>query len=347
MSAPLQTALARRMLYASVCAYNITGDRDGAQPVPGADRVEPSGEGYSYSVVEAYQSEVGFAGPPASYTPRFFADGTHDIDAALVGLTGDGYALVALRGTVPVSLEGGDVMQWVEDWRRDAHIGPIPWRLGGTPVGKAERGFAHGALKLWPWIARQLADLKAQAPAGVLVTGHSKGGAMSYLIAGLIAAEWPELAGRIEVHAFAPGACIDAELAEAYAEAGLAARTTRYMAAYDIVPFLPLWSDANIWSAAHFSGWWHEGEWLALGAYVVSQTGAGYTAPGALVYFDADCAPVMAPDALDQALAAVVTALQNGRLDLIGTAHSITSSYAKCFPPVPPGPPPVQNMAST
>ena len=109
---PDQATFARRMLYASICAYNITGDRHDAQPIAGADRVVPSEDGYCYSVLNAYQAEVGFAGAPESYTPAFFADGAHDTNAALAGLTEDGYAVIALRGTLPPSLHGSDLLQW-------------------------------------------------------------------------------------------------------------------------------------------------------------------------------------------------------------------------------------------
>lgn len=346
MSGPVDHALARRMLYASICAYNITGDAHDAQPVPGADRVETSEGGYAYSVVNAYQNAVGFAQPAERYTPAFYADGAHDTNAALVGLTDDGHALIALRGTLPPSLHGSDLMQWVDDWANDTHITPVDWMLGGAATGKAERGFAEAALLLWSWIREQLEGLRAQAPNGVLITGHSKGGAMCYLIASLVHAEWPALAGKIAVHAFAPAASVDPDFAQAYDAAGLAAHTTRYMVAHDIVPFLPDWREASIWKGVQFDGWMHEAEWLAIGTYVASETGHGYTAPGRLVFFDAERQHVATPDALERALAAVVAEVQAGAFDAIGAAHSVTDSYALCFPPHVPGPPPLASKDS-
>jgi hypothetical protein len=338
MSAP-DLHLARRMLYACVCAYNVTGDKHGPVPVPGADRVVTTTDGYSYSVVNAYQAEVGFAEPPDSYTPAFYADGDHDIDAALVGVTHDGFAVVALRGTLPPSLHGDDLMQWVDDWANDARIKPVDWSAGGGAAhGKAESGFAKATHLLWQWIEGQVDAVLAEAPNGVLITGHSKGGAMCYLVAALVQARWPELGGKIAVHAFAPAVSVDVDFVAAYDAAGLAAQTTRYMVAHDVVPFLPKWTAADIWTGTFLSGFKSEATWLALGAYVAVETDGGYAAPGALVYFDAARSHVTAPDALDQALAQVVAALQSEDFKTIGGAHSVTDSYALCFPPVVVGP---------
>jgi hypothetical protein len=333
-----QMIFARRMLYASICAYNITGDSDDAQTVPGADRVETSEGGYSYSVVNAYQAEVGFAAPPDSYTPAFFADGKDDINAALAGLTEDGHAVIALRGTLPPSAHGGDLLQWVSDWANDARIAPVDWLLGDTLAGKAERGFANAAQRLWPWIRDQVAQMKDAAPQGVVVTGHSKGGAMTYLIAALVQAEWPDLRGKIVVHAFAPAASVDQDFLAAYDAAGLTARTTRYLASHDIVPFLPDLREANIWSGTNFDGIWREAEWIALASIVTATTDGGYSAPGRLVAFGPDRIPIPGKDAQETALAAVIEELKSGKFDLIGDAHGITDSYAECFPPVVSGP---------
>lgn len=329
---------ARRMLYASMCAYNITGDAHDPQPVAGADRVLRDPKGFSYSVLNAYQREVGFIAPPEDYTPAFHADGDHDIDAVLIGLTEDGYAVIALRGTLPPSLHGADLLQWVDDWANDAHITPVDWATEGVPFGRVETGFSEATLLLWPWIKAQLGAVIAQAPNGVVITGHSKGGAMCYPIASLVRAAWPELDGKIAVHAFAPACSVTPAFVRAYDAAGLTAHTTRYAAAHDIVPFLPDYREANIWSGMHFDGLFREAEWLAIGGYVGMETDGGYTAPGKLVFFDVDRAPVTGQDALDRALAAVIEELKDGKFDLIGAAHSITDSYAPCFPPLVPVP---------
>ena len=326
-------AMARRMLYASICAYHISGDEDGPDPIPGAERVLVSDAGYCYSVLSAAQTQVGFASAPDVYAPAFHADGVHDINACFVGITEDGYALIGLRGTLPPSLDGDDLLQWVNDWANDFHIRPVPWTPGGTPMGKAERGFAEASLQLWPWIRTQLAAVLPRAPAGVLITGHSKGGAMSYLIASLVQTEWPELAGKISVHAFAPAASVNADFVVAYDAMGLSAQTCRYIVACDIVPFLPDWREANIWTGLHFEGLMYEAEWLIIGNFVGRETEGGYSAPGQLVFFDTAFQQITGPDTRETALACVIDVLKDGRFDLIGAAHDVIGSYGRCFPP--------------
>ena len=123
-----QLTMARRMIYASTCAYEIYNDGTTPSKSPGTDRRVNSGKGYFYDVVELYQREVGFIEGPETYDPQFFSDGSDDINAALVGLTHDGYAVVAIRGTIPPSLKDDDLMQWIKDWANDADLSPVGWK---------------------------------------------------------------------------------------------------------------------------------------------------------------------------------------------------------------------------
>ncbi|SHK59136.1 Lipase (class 3) [Shimia gijangensis] len=329
-------AMAARMINASICAYNIF--ENGAKPPPGppVDREVPSAAADSfYQVVPAYQDAVGFASPASDYTPAFFACGSDHTDAALVGPMADGNVVVAIRGTIPPSFQDNDLMAWITDWINDAKIVPHSWDPVGTHYGHVEHGFGDATKALWPWIQATLAPLLADMSGTVLVTGHSKGGAMTYLVASLIRETWPELDGRIEVHAFAPAVAFDRGFLKVYTAKGLADKTTRYQVENDIVPFLPFWSDANVWSKIEFSGWAHELEWTAAVEAFRMATGGGYTVAGAFRYFDS--AHDFVPDARvdTSALVAVGEALEAKKYSLIADAHSAVNSYLPCFSPVP------------
>lgn len=324
--------MATRMINASICAYNIF--EDGAIPPPGpaaSRRVSSAAAGSFYQVVPTYQDAVGFAQPSSDYAPAFFASGKDDIDAALIGSTNDDNVVVAIRGTIPPSFKDNDLMAWVTDWINDAKIVPHSWDPAGTHYGHVEHGFGDATQALWPWIHETLEPLLSDMSGTVLVTGHSKGGAMTYLVASLIRETWPELEGRIEVHAFAPAVAIDRGFVKVYAAKGLADRTTRYQVQNDIVPFLPFWSDANVWSEISFSGWAHELEWTAAVEAFRLATGGGYTVAGDFRYFDSAHKFVPGAKVDTSALTAVGKALNAKQYSMIADAHSATDSYLPCF----------------
>ena len=327
-------AMATRMINASICAYNIF--EDGAIPPSGppiSRRVPSSAADSFYQVVPTYQDAVGFAQPSSEYAPAFFASGSDDIDAALIGPTADGNVVVAIRGTIPPSFKNNDLLAWVTDWINDAKIVPHSWDPAGTHYGHVEHGFGDATLALWPWVKETLEPLLANLSGTVLVTGHSKGGAMTYLVASLIRETWPELDGRIEVHAFAPAVAIDRAFLKEYAAKGLANKTTRYQVQNDIVPFLPFWSDANVWAEITFSGWAHELEWTAAVEAFRLATGGGYTVAGDFKYFDSAHRFVPEAKVGTSALRAVAQALNEKQYAMIAKAHSAVDSYLPCFAP--------------
>ncbi|KPA21807.1 Lipase (class 3) [Shimia sp. SK013] len=325
--------MARRMINACVCAYEIHHDEEEAAVSSNILRRVDNGDGCVYDVDAEIQGAVGFVEGPETYAPAFICSGEDHINGCLVGLTEDGYAVVSVRGTLPPELDHHNIMGWVKDWVNDAHMRPLKWILGKAHLGHAERGFAEAAQELWPWVQEQLGLILDQAPNGVLITGHSKGGAMTYLMASLVHQTWPDLEGKIEVYAFAPAVSVDEAFAEGYSASGLAEKTYRFQHENDLVPFLPNWTRASIWKAVSFKGFLHEAEWLALTAFVGSRTGAGYWAPGHLIYFDSNFRYVDDPNPVDRALAAVASALQAGEFKKVGAAHSARDSYLRCFPP--------------
>lgn len=327
--------LPTRMIHAAVCAYQIYASGVTPGPTPPVTHRVLGQDGRSfYDVVPDWQDAIGFAGL-ADGAPAFTTHGEDRIDAALAGRTADGYAVIALRGTIPPSFDQDDLREWLLDWAQDADVPPMPWRPGGQAWGHAETGFATAITALWPWIRERVAEMKDAAPKGVLVTGHSKGGAMTYLCASLIAAEFPDLAGRIRVFAFAPPVAGDAHFLRAYDAAGLGAATTRYQVQDDIVPFLPLWAGEDVWTDIDFSGWLEEELWRALVHRLRTDSRGGYVAPGGFVYFDAAHRPVPGAVVGQTALPAVVAALKAGDFARIAAAHSAAQSYLPCFAPAP------------
>lgn len=329
-----QFATATRMINASICAYNIF-EKEAAPPSgPPVSRQVPSSDDESfYQVVPTYQDAVGFAQPSSDYAPDFFACGSEHSDAALVGPLEGGDLVVAIRGTIPPSFKDNDMMSWITDWINDAKIVPHTWDPAGTHYGHVEHGFRDATLALWPWLHQTLAPLLEGMTGTVYVTGHSKGGATTYLVASLIRETWPELAGRIEVHAFAPAVAFDRGFLKVYTAKGLADRTTRYQVENDIVPFLPFWVDANVWAEISFSGLMHELEWTAAVEAFRMATGGGYTVAGDFRYFDSTHKFVPDAKVATSALKAVGKALNAKQYSEIADAHSATDSYLPCFSP--------------
>jgi len=164
--------------------------------------------------------------PPSVYTA-----GLDGIDGCLVGQIEDGLIL-AFRGTIPFDLESPPSVQ---DWVSDFHAVPIS--VTGFP-GAVHAGFSGALTALWPDITAELQRQSAGAPPGrpLLITGHSKGGAMAALAAWALKA----IAGTppLKVVTFAAAKPGDANFRAAYQAAGI--DHIRYEYNIDIVPHLPL-----------------------------------------------------------------------------------------------------------
>ncbi len=199
-----------RLLCASGAAYAITGSMKTLAPDP----------------QDVYRAGAGFVSDPAVFTA-----GPLSIDGCLVGEIGDGLVL-AFRGTMPFDL---DQPPTVRDWIGDFHAEPITVR--GFP-GSVHAGFSADLAALWPSVTAELQARQAAAPAGkpLLITGHSKGGAMAALAAWSL----QSIAGTppLKVVTFAAAKPGDADFRAAYAAAGI--DHTRYEYNIDIVPHLPL-----------------------------------------------------------------------------------------------------------
>ncbi len=197
-----------RLLCASGAAYAITGDMKMLAPDP----------------QDVYIAGAGFVDSPPVFTA-----GPQSIDGCLVGLTADGIVL-AFRGTMPLDFnDPPSVRDWLNDFQAD------PIAVTGFP-GCVHAGFSGALSVLAPSITAELQRLQASAPGQpILITGHSKGGAMAALAAWSIqgAAGTP-----VKVVTFAAAKPGDSAFRAAYEAAGI--DHTRYEYNVDIVPHLPL-----------------------------------------------------------------------------------------------------------
>lgn len=321
--------MALRAMNASLCAYQIRAA--GVRPIEGVKiaRSVPGGDGrFFYDQVPCYQDPVGFVATGDDDAPAFRATGPVLTDAALIGLTGDGYVMLAFRGTLAPNVVRDDLIGWITDWLNDADAMQTPWPPGGHDPQEAEAGFSSALRDLWPWVEATLEPLLAKAPNGLIITGHSKGGALTFLAAALVRARWSAATLPVQVYAFAPPVAGNAAFAAAYDAAGLGDTTYRVQVARDMVPFLPRWDKADVWAKVRMSKLVERVEWDALVTLVDGLTGTGYAAVGGDTLITDDAGTVLTgPEAVSTALDGVVAALEAGKLSEIAAAHGAAASY--------------------
>ncbi len=155
--------LACRLITASHLAYAIPQDGTPFPPSP---------------AVQAAFATVGFHPSTVRISQSVLDDG---MNAFYYGETTRNEAIVTFRGTLPPSLApGSDVFRIALDWLNDGNIALVK---GQDLAGRVHQGFLAALDALWPSI-EQL-NLKAVVHSGkaLLLTGHSKGGALMYLAA--------------------------------------------------------------------------------------------------------------------------------------------------------------------
>lgn len=299
---PILTAeLDCRLLDACIIAYDIKGDKiDDSTP---------------------YYKHVGFQ---QGTGPQVFVSGDDGIDAGFVGETHDDWVLVVFRGTLPPF--EGSFWKWVSDWLHDFEVGPMDWKVNGSSFGKVETGFGDAVLKLWPGMSSALDGIDLRAKRGVLVTGHSKGGGMSFPAATLVKAAHRDV--FTEVRTFAAPLTCDRTFEANYYNMGFRTFTARYQNMYDIVPFLPYWPYFSLLATA---------ERRATGgnAYITednwpSQVENDYVPLGNLRYLGDGCRVETGTQGQEAADKAIWHALDHLELDTIVDAHSARGRYHQC-----------------
>lgn len=295
-----------RLAYASLLAYDIERDPQN----PSSIHIDPN---------TIHYGDVGFASPPVC-----FLQGHEDINAAFVAETTDDWVILSLRGTLPMFQ--GDFWKWVTDWLQDLEIGSTPWIVGNRVYGHVETGFATAVRGLWFDITSALEAIDLGSKKGILVTGHSKGAAMTSLAASLLHAMYPSIHTKVVCFA-APLTC-DREFQANYVYDGLDMLTLRYQNENDIVPFLPYVPVlAMLATAERREGGLSENEAMTLDLWPENE----YVALGNLLYIPTTCTPMIpgSQGALD-ALHAIEHALLHFEFGTIVDAHSMKARYTTC-----------------
>jgi hypothetical protein len=118
-------------------------------------------------------ADVGFTSPPRSFTADM-------INAGLVGSTAT-EIVVAFRGTLPINTaDWDDFIESVRDWADDgqAEFVKVPYASG-----LVHKGFSTSLESLWSSVVAAVRERLAATNLPVVVTGHSKGGALATLAA--------------------------------------------------------------------------------------------------------------------------------------------------------------------
>lgn len=264
--------------------------------------------------------------PKAGTKPLVFANGTDKINAGFVAETEDGYAVLAIRGTLPPKWEG-NWGPWIRDWWQDFQIGPVDWTVNGAAFGRVEGGFKTAMLSVWDQITALLDRIDVTSKRAVLVTGHSKGAAMTVLAASLLQARYNV---PIEVRAFAMPMVADHDFKAKYDALGLSAHTVRYQNQFDIVPFLPDWPTmAKLATEERRHG---DAKRAELGSLAWPHW--EYVEIGALKGLVLDCLVWEGWEARDYLEGAIAWALErayeNHEFARIAEAHSAAGRYLQC-----------------
>jgi hypothetical protein len=199
-----------RLLCACECTYAVVAN--GVLPIGPDD-----------SQWGVYYTGAGFVQPPTG-----FVGGPDLINACLVGVIPDG-VVVAFRGTLSFDLhQAPTLLDWLNNFNAD------PVAATGFP-GFVHPGFLGSVATVLGSALAEVARLRAGplAAAPVLLTGHSKGGAMAALAAWQLQDRPEAPAGVVTFAAPKPG---DRTFAAAY---NAQVTHTRYEYGNDIVPLLP------------------------------------------------------------------------------------------------------------
>jgi hypothetical protein len=292
-----------RLINASIAAYYI---RDHS--------IDPNAPGY------------GKIGIKPGTVPTVFIGGSDQIDAGYVAETVDDWVFLVFRGTLPPF--EGDFWRWIDDWLHDLLVEPTTWVVDGKAFGQVEAGFASAVLDLWPTIVAALKGIDLGSKKGIIVTGHSKGAAASFLAASLLKGQYFKSL-LVEVCCFAAPLVADSTFSASYDALRLTPLSVRYQNEYDAVPFLPYWPFLDLLAA---------GERLDRGGTNLAVTEAERTAAvandyvpiGTLRFITTQCALEYGQKGASDAWRDFKDALFGGRFQEIVDAHSAQGRYLTC-----------------
>jgi lipase (class 3) len=301
---PVNLTLECRLINASIAAYHIKNNK-----------IDPSAPGYAKIGIK--QGTV----------PVCFTKGTDKIDAGYVVETFDNWVFLVFRGTLPPFK--GDFLRWVLDWMNDFRLGPTTWMVNGQSFGQAETGFASAVLDLWPQALAALKQINLPAKNGIIVAGHSKGAAASFLAASLLKGQYfPKL--LIEVCGFAAPLTTDRTFRDNYNKLGLRPFSVRYQNEYDAVPFLPYLPTWDLLAAAERLSNADNTNVMITDTFRQQAIENDYVPMGILRYITKTCGIEYGQQGETDAWSALEDALLHLRFTEIVDAHSAEGRYLTC-----------------
>jgi len=302
--APVTPTLECRLINACVASYAI---KDG--------KLSPSAPGYA---------QIGIK--PGT-VPTVFTDGIEHINAGYVAQTYDDWVFLVFRGTLPPFK--GDFWAWITDWLNDFRIGPTTWTVGGKPFGQVETGFASAVLDLWPMVLAALKPIDLQTKKGIIVTGHSKGAAMTFLASSLLKGQYYKNL-LIENCCYAAPLTCDTTFRNNYNALGIRPFTVRYQNEYDIVPFLPYVPALDALATAERLSRPEHANLTINDAIRARQLKNDYVPVGIVRYITTGCAIEYGERAEKDAWDALLDALLHFRFSEIVEAHAAVGRYSTC-----------------
>ena len=207
--------------------------------------------------------------------------------------------------------------------------------MDNKPFGQVEGGFATAMLALWPLARQALAPIDLKSKKGIIVSGHSKGAAMSFLAASLLKSAHPTI--LVQDCCFAPPLTCDRTFRGKYNALGLRPFTVRLQNEYDLVPFLPYVLVLDALASAERRSRPDRRNRLVTADLRARQIENDYVAVGILRYITTTCAIEHGEKAEYDAFTAIVTALLELQFVEIAEAHSAqaATSPACASRPVP------------
>ncbi|RYG09619.1 MAG: hypothetical protein EON92_14320 [Burkholderiales bacterium] len=197
----------------------------------------------------------------------------------------------------------------------------------GKVIGRVEAGFGNAVLNTWPTVQAALGRMNLAGKKGILVTGHSKGGGMTFPACTLLKNLLPGM--LVENCSYAAPLTCDRTFGAAYDAMGLKAFTVRYQNQFDIVPFLPYYPHFAMLASAErlFTGGVNNtitaGKWPALEN--------DYAPLGALRYLGDGCQVEFGDQGETDATNALWHALDRFEFSKIADAHAASGRYHDCI----------------
>lgn len=299
------------MLDAAICAYSV----------------KPDG---SFCPDSLYLDPLDLAGDAV-----VFDGGKHEIDAGFIATTNPDplnkrWVILSFRGTLGSWKHGSfhSFLAFLDDWLQDDETKMEPMTVDGNTIGYVEQGFWSALSFVWPQIAAELDKVDWSSVAGIQITGHSKGAAMTFLAAAMVKLKY-SAAKEIQVHAFAAPLAGNPAFAKWYNAHHLGVNTTRYQRVNDIVPFMP---PSDAWNIFDHLPWTFHPEGIAIEAalkLLSLQVYGGYQEVGllhGLVTEDSNTSK-MIQGAETFLQNAICHTIHGGDGGAIAGAHSATDSY--------------------